>query len=114
MVKVAKSGGRLVVSWDHDLSGHTDSFIVERRYAIGLVDWAQLTVVPATSQTHYSIVDSDDPGDGVQYRVQANGIAGTSDWAESDIYSAEVEEEGPSVPNAPTNVLATMGNMVRL
>ena len=117
MVQVSSSGGKLVVSWDHDLSGGVDAYHVERRYATGLVDWATLTIVPATASTSYRILDEDDPGEGVQYRVNAHGTNGFSDWTESEFYGVEPEAEEPeepAAPNAPTNVAAVIASMVRL
>ena len=99
VVNLAESAGQLIISWEHDLVGPPEVFNVERRYATGAVDWSPLTSVPATQETLYSVTDGDDPADGVQYRVNASGAAGTSVWTESAFYVP------PVIPSAPINVV---------
>ena len=100
VVRALLEAGQITVSWSHDLTGPPAIFVVERRYAEGQVDWMGLVEMDASAETQYTVIDVDDPGAGVQYRVNAVNDAGTSAWSESNWYIPLV------VPTAPTDVVA--------
>jgi hypothetical protein len=99
---IAVSSSQINLTWT-DNAGNETGFKVDRCTGAGCTDFTQVTTLGA-NVTSYS-----DPGlapsTSYSYRVMAYNAVGASDY--SNVASA-VTAAAPSVPNAPTNLVATV------